>query len=102
MNNGQFKKGEKRPNQGKRGPDKLGHDARMAIMMVADNLGGVDRMTEWAREDEKNERLFWSAIYPKILPKEIKAEVAATHVIQKMPLDQLHGVLEAVIVAKSK
>ena len=23
-----FKKGEKKPNQGKRGPDKLGHDAR--------------------------------------------------------------------------
>lgn len=95
-----FKKGEKKPNQGKRGPDKLGHDARMAIMMVADNLGGVDRMTAWAKEDEKNERLFWSSIYPKVLPKEIKAEVAATHVISNLTPEQQRGIAEAILVGK--
>ena len=99
---GRFVKGEKRPNQGKRGPDKTTKDVKNAILMVAENLGGVPRMTAWAQEDEKNERLFWSSIYPKVLPKEIKSEIAATHVIQKMPLDQLRGVLEAVIDAKSK
>lgn len=92
-----FKKGEKKPNQGKRGPDKLGHGARMAIMMVAENLGGVDRMTEWVKEDEKNERLFWSSIYPKVLPKEIKAEVAATHVISNLTPEQQRGIAEAIL-----
>jgi hypothetical protein len=97
---GTFKKGEKKPNQGKRGPDKLGHDARIAIMMVAENLGGVPRMTEWAREDEKNERLFWSSIYPKVLPKEIKAEVAATHVISNLTPEQQKGIAEAILLGK--
>lgn len=100
MSSGRFVKGEKRPNQGKRGPDKTTQDVKAAIIMVAENLGGVERMTEWAKEDEKNERLFWSSIYPKVIPKEIKAEVAATHVIGNLTPEQQRGIAEAILLGK--
>lgn len=97
-NPGSFKKGEKRPNQGKRGPDKMQRDVREAILIVADKLGGPDRMLAWAQEDPKNEQLFWGSIYPKLLPKDVKAEIIATHIIQKMPPEQLTGIIEGALV----
>ncbi len=42
--------------------------AKDAIAMAADQLGGVDRLVEWAREDAQNERAFWATIYPKLIP----------------------------------
>lgn len=39
-----------------------------AIAQVAEDLGGTERMTAWVKEDPANERLFWSSIYPKLLP----------------------------------
>lgn len=97
MSSGRFVKGEKRPNQGKRGPDKVTLDVRHALLMVADNLGGVSRMTEWAKEDPKNESTFWSVMFPKLLPKEIKAEIAATHVISNLSPEQQKGIAEAIL-----
>ena len=40
-----FKKGEKKPNQGKRGPGKVTLQAREAIAKLAD--GNVDRLQGW-------------------------------------------------------
>jgi hypothetical protein len=45
MNQGSFKKGEKRPNQGKRGPSKTTLDARQAIAAFVD--GNAHRLTGW-------------------------------------------------------
>lgn len=42
--------------------------AKDAIAMVAEGLGGVERMIAWAREDALNERSFWTTIYPKLIP----------------------------------
>lgn len=42
---GTFKKGEKRPGQGKRGPDKVTVDARKSIARFVDDNAG--RMQEW-------------------------------------------------------
>ncbi len=42
--------------------------AKTAIAAVAEGLGGVQRMIAWAREDEANERVFWSSIYTKLIP----------------------------------
>ena len=45
MNAGTFKKGEKRPNQGNRGPGKATQDARQAIALFVD--GNAHRLTGW-------------------------------------------------------
>lgn len=52
-------------------------DAKQAIEFVAQGLGGAEGMLAWAQSDKTNERIFWSNIYPRMLPKEIKAEVDA-------------------------
>lgn len=69
-NAGAFKKGEKRPGQGrpKGAKNKLTIAAKDAIASVADGLGGVERMIAWAQEDPLNERAFWATIYPKLIP----------------------------------
>lgn len=56
-------------------PNKLTKDVREAILQVAEGLGGAEGMLRWAQANEVNERIFWSQIYPKVLPKEIKAEL---------------------------
>jgi hypothetical protein len=42
--------------------------AKQAIAEAAEKLGGTDRLVAWAREDEQNERVFWSSIYTKLIP----------------------------------
>lgn len=70
-------RGGKRENAGRPAgaPNKVTQDVREAILRVAEGLGGVDGMLSWAQSDKVNERIFWSTIYPRVLPKEIKAEV---------------------------
>ena len=45
--------------------------AKAIIEETADNLGGAERMTAWAREAPENERAFWTTIYPKLLPIQV-------------------------------
>lgn len=68
-----FKKGEKRPGQGRpKGLlNKTTQSAKDCIAMAADRLGGVDRLVEWAQEDPANERAFWATVYPKLLPLQV-------------------------------
>lgn len=72
-NAGSFKKGEKRPGQGrpKGSLNKTTQEAKSAIALVAEGLGGSDRMLAWVQEDPANEKLFWSSIYPKLLPLQV-------------------------------
>lgn len=53
-------------------PNKTTRVAKEAIALAAEELGGVDRLVEWAREDPKNEQTFWGTIYPKLLPHQIE------------------------------
>jgi len=75
------KPGERRGGRQKGTPNKMTQDAKEAIEFVAHGLGGAEGMLIWAQKDPTNERIFWSNIYPRILPKEIKAEVDATLVV---------------------
>lgn len=59
-------------------PNKSTHDVREAILWAADQLGGKQRIVTWAQEDPQNERIFWDRLYPRLLPKEINANVAGT------------------------
>jgi hypothetical protein len=72
-NTGSFKKGEKRPGQGrpKGSLAKTTVAVKDAISLAAQGLGGTDRLIAWAKEDPLNERAFWSSIYPKLLPLQV-------------------------------
>jgi hypothetical protein len=48
--------------------------AKDAIAMAAERLGGTDRIVAWAQEDAKNESVFWSTIYPKLIPVQLAGE----------------------------
>lgn len=69
-NRGYFKKGEKKPGQGKRGPNKITVEVKK---MIEDALAGVGGTDYLMRQAEENPGPFM-ALVGKILPKEIKAE----------------------------
>lgn len=66
--------GKKTGGRKKGTPNKTTRTVKEAIQMAADQLGGVDRLVLWAKEDPANERAFWTQIYTKLLPLEVKAE----------------------------
>lgn len=49
-------------------PNKLTTTVKQAIEQAAENLGGPARLAAWAQESPENERVFWTSIYPKLLP----------------------------------
>jgi hypothetical protein len=70
-------KGQKTGGRTKGTPNKVTQDVREAILDVAANLGGSVGMLRWAQSDPVNERIFWSQIYPKTLPKEVKQDITS-------------------------
>jgi hypothetical protein len=83
-------KGVKTGGRQKGTPNKTTANVKEAIEQVAIGLGGAEGMLDWAKSDPVNERIFWSQIYPKVLPKEIKAEheVVGTVKIVASSLDE--------------
>lgn len=75
-NTGSFKKGEKRPGQGrpKGSLNKATLAAKEAIALAAEGLGGTERLIAWAKEEPANERAFWSSIYPRIIPVQVSGD----------------------------
>lgn len=69
--NGKVKRGPGRP---KGSPNKLGAAAKDVIAQAAEQLGGVARLVEWAKEDPQNEKAFWSSVYPKLLPLQLSGD----------------------------
>ncbi len=49
--------------------------AKEAIARAAEGLGGVQALIVWVKKDDQNERIFWSSIYPKLLPLKVSGEV---------------------------
>ena len=72
----------KPPNAGKGRPkgskNKTTAIAKDAIEAAAQGLGGAARIVKWAQEDPANERVFWSQMYTKLLPLQVKADVDVT------------------------
>ena len=58
-----------------------------AIAQAAEELGGVARLVDWAREDPTNERIFWGTIYPKLLPLQVSGEGGGPVSIMISPTD---------------
>lgn len=48
--------------------NKVTASAKDAIQQAAAQIGGTNRLAEWALEDPANERAFWATIYPKLIP----------------------------------
>lgn len=48
--------------------------AKDAIATAAEKLGGVERLVEWAKQDDKNESAFWTTIFPKLLPLQVSGD----------------------------
>jgi hypothetical protein len=45
---------------------------RFAIGEAARRVGGIDRLVAWIMESVENERLFWTQIWPRLLPLRIE------------------------------
>lgn len=48
--------------------NKLTAEAKQAVAIAAEGLGGIERLIEWAKEAPKNEFAFWTMIYTKLIP----------------------------------
>lgn len=54
--------------------NKIPMAAKAMIEEVAMGLGGAERMLEWVKEEPANEKAFWTAIYPKLLPLQVQGD----------------------------
>jgi uncharacterized protein (DUF2126 family) len=61
--------------------NKIGKAAKEVIAQAAEELGGVDRLVAWAKEDPANEKAFWSTVYPKLLPLTVSGDKDAPVVV---------------------
>jgi hypothetical protein len=66
-NAGSFKKGEIRPGQGKRGPNKTTIAVKEAFREAFENLGGVDALVLWAKENPTD----FYKLASKLIPTEV-------------------------------
>lgn len=48
--------------------------AKEMIAQVAEGLGGYERMLAWVQADPSNEKAYWTAIYPKLLPLQVSGD----------------------------
>jgi|OpeIllAssembly_1097287.scaffolds.fasta_scaffold578634_2 hypothetical protein len=71
-------KSGKSPGRPKGVPNKMTMAAKEAVQYAADNLGGAQRLLEWAQEDPFNEQIFWSKIFTKLLPLQAQVSGAVT------------------------
>lgn len=54
--------------------NKIPMAAKAMIEEVAMGLGGAARMLTWVKADPGNEKAFWTAIYPKLLPLQVQGD----------------------------
>ena len=55
-------------------------EAKTAIALVFEGLGGVDGMIEWARENNKNMSAFYCRLYSRLIPLQLGADDVAARV----------------------
>ena len=71
--------GRKKTGGRKKGtPNKTTIAAKTAIQMAAEGIGGTDRLIAWVKEDPDHEKVFWSQMYTKLLPLDVKGEAVLT------------------------
>lgn len=77
-NDGQFQKGPggNRKGRPKGSRNKMTQTVRDAIAEAAEGLGGHKGLIAWAKKDDKNQFAFWTSIYPKLLPLQVRGDAA--------------------------
>jgi precorrin-3B methylase len=74
-----FKPGRKKTGGRKPGsPNKITVAVKDAIAIAADRIGGVNRLVRWIKQSPRNERLFWTQMYTRLLPLQINTKVERT------------------------
>lgn len=76
-------------------PNKITADVKAMILDALERAGGADYLLERAN-DPKSATAFM-ALVGRVLPKEIKADVAATHVIGNLTPEQQRAIAEAIL-----
>lgn len=77
--------GKPGPGRPKGSPNKLAKAAKDAIAEAAEQLGGVNRLVQWAQEDPQNEKAFWTTVYPKLIPVQVTGEGGGAVVLSWLP-----------------
>jgi len=72
-----FKKGEKRPNQGKRGPNKVTADIKNMVLVALSNAGGADYLE--ARANDPRTAAAFLGLVGKVLPMTIAGDSENPH-----------------------
>ena len=49
--------------------NKVTNQAKEAILMAYERIGGADRLVEWILADKTNEAIYWGRIFPRLLPR---------------------------------
>ncbi len=63
------------PGRPKGSPNKVTATAKEAIQIAFQGIGGTDRLIAWVKEDPKNEAVFFSTIFPKLLPHQVEGSL---------------------------
>lgn len=72
MPRGGAKKGERRGGRQKGTPNKLTADARQAVALAFQGVGGVEALTQWAHEHPTE---FFTRVWTRTIPEEQKHEI---------------------------
>lgn len=73
--------------------NKLAKEAKDVIAAAAAELGGEKRLLEWAKKDPKNETVFWSQIYTKLIPVQLTGKDGGPVEVAHTYRDKLKEVL---------
>ena len=82
---GKFGKGN--PGKPKGAVSHTTRSVKAAIELAAEGLGGAARLQEWAASSPENERIFWSSIYPRLLPMQVTGEGGGALILQLTSTD---------------
>jgi hypothetical protein len=63
-----------RPGPGLDRPNKITIEAKTAIALAFEGLGGVDALIEWARKSDKNMSRFYTQLYARLIPLQVGAD----------------------------
>ena len=78
-NSNSFKKGRQKTGGRKAGTlNKITVAVKDVIAMAAQRIGGLDRLVKWTLKSPKNESLFWSNMYMRLLPLQINTKIERT------------------------
>ena len=49
--------------------NKVTNEVKAAIMAAYEGIGGATRLIEWIKKNDANETLFWTKIFPMVMPR---------------------------------